>query len=286
MGFGPGRPFDAARSGEVPAHISAGAAWDKQFALIPDPVNYDDYRQLDPSDVVGLLRQRASQGRLPCERTTRRWPKGFDDRRYRLLTHLDSLDQLGLRMAIAPAIPWIERALGPEVVAHRSEDAHGAWTSQGVRAGAQHRRRLLAQVRAERPEVWLGITDVERHYPTTTPAALLRVLHSALTPTSAVERVAGVLESLHGLPGGVTGLPVGPEFSGPLATIGLLPVDRRLRAEGVSFVRLVDDIWVFAANQRTAIEALDVVNRQLLLLGQRETSPSGVWWRPMTSMKR
>ena len=98
MRFAPANLFASLRPADVAGHIVAASSWDKHHALIPDPINYADYRRLDPGAVAGLLLARARQDRFPCDRAARRWPKGFDDDRYRLVTHFDSLDQIGLRL--------------------------------------------------------------------------------------------------------------------------------------------------------------------------------------------
>jgi hypothetical protein len=52
------------------------------------------------------------------------------------------------------------------------------------------------------------------------------------------------------------GLPIGPQFSRPLAELILAEVDRILLNEGVKFVRYVDDYRIFCKSETEAYKTL------------------------------
>ncbi len=69
---------------------------------------------------------------------------------------------------------------------------------------------------------------------------------------------------------GVRGVPIGPEASGPLGNVYLVPVDRALREAGVKFSRYSDDyrLWLtgpdsWPAAQETVAAAVDELGLEL-----------------------
>ena len=68
---------------------------------------------------------------------------------------------------------------------------------------------------------------------------------------------------------GVRGLPVGPDASAILSNAVLLEVDHAFMREGLTFLRWVDDVAVFAPDQDVAMHAHDVFRRALATLGLR-----------------
>ncbi len=258
---------------DLRAQAAAARSWDRAWALIPDPVNYNDYEGTDPTALASVARARVVDERFPNDRLAIRWPKGFDPGDYRSVSHLDSLDQLIYRHGVSPATWHIEQSLPNTVVAHRTQPHGTTWRSRGLAWAGDRRRALLKAGRHEHPRWWLGMTDVRLHYPTIDLEVLTRSLRTTLAPPWTVADAINTVCLINRFVGHNRGLPIGPEASSPLGTFALQPVDRRLRGAGFWFVRFVDDIWILACSEAAATEAVDQVRDQLDSIGQQENQP-------------
>jgi hypothetical protein len=69
------------------------------------------------------------------------------------------------------------------------------------------------------------------------------------------------------LMGRATGLPQGPDPSGVLASVYLYPMDQAILSEGYGYVRYVDDIVIFAANEPLAKRGLRLLEEEARRLG-------------------
>ncbi len=194
----------------------------------------------------------------------------------RWLVCLDPADDAEYATAVARAVPAVERALSPPVLANRSvwtgaathvgDPPRGVTLEPWTRARARFRRLAVSLVRAPWVRA-LAVADVEDCYGSIRPATVASALAAAGCRGGDVEAVTDVLRGL--ALRGVPGLPVGPVASGVLANAVLSPVDRALRAAGLPHLRWVDDILVAAPSRGRAGAALRCVERALEGLGLR-----------------
>ena len=96
------RPTRAGCSYPDPREQAVARDGDKAWALIPDPPDFGDYQRLDPAGLASLARAWVVEGRFPCHRAAVRWPKGFNPDHFRIISHLDPLDQLLYRSEVSP----------------------------------------------------------------------------------------------------------------------------------------------------------------------------------------
>jgi hypothetical protein len=246
------------------AHIRASVQYERQH-VIPDPIGLRDIKESATADVMEAIARRADDGRLPLRRTAVRWPKNFDPAAYRAVTHLDRLDQLAFRMQVGRCAATVETRLASTVLAHRFTFAGGAWASKGVLAGWRIRKDTLLPRFETDPSLWLATMDVRLYYPSLDNDTIARALNSFGVDTGVVEEVVGFLSQIQGLPGKVTGVPIGPEASSVLGTIGLVSIDRIAR--GTDYVRLADDLWCVASTDAAAIAWTDMIRSQLGVIG-------------------
>lgn len=233
--------------------------------VIPDPIGLRDIKESATADVMEAIARRADDGRLPLRRTAVRWPKNFDPTAFRVVTHLDRLDQLAYRMQVGRCAATVEAKLAGTVLAHRFTFTGGAWASKGVLAGWRVRKdSLLPRFEAD-PSLWLATMDVRLYYPSLDNDAIVRALNSFGVGTGIVDDVVGFLSDLQVLPGKVTGVPIGPEASSVLGTIGLVSIDRI--ASGTDHLRLADDLWHVASTDAVAIAWTEMIRAQLGLIG-------------------
>ncbi len=113
--------------------------------------------------------------------------------------------------------------------------------------------------------VFLG--DVEDCYGSIGPSTVMSALRRLGIDAVDAGRVGAILADLERR--GVRGLPVGPDASAILGNAVLLRVDHAFAREGLTFLRWVDDVAVFAPNQDVAMHARDVFRRALAHLGLR-----------------
>lgn len=230
----------------ISANIRASHCYQREHVL-PDPIGLRDLLNADPAKVAAAIVRRAEEGRLPCRRSTLRWPKGFDRSAYRMMSSMDTLDQLAYRMIAEPCAELAEKRLAASVVAHRFETADGTWRSKGVRSGWMNRKQVLVELFERSPTLWLAVSDVKNYYPSLTPATISLNLQSMGADAWLVDLATGFLQEFEHLPGTVGGVPVGFEASSVFGTIGLMSIDR-VFAHTMHF-RLVDDLWSVADSE-------------------------------------
>ena len=132
--------------------------------------------------------------------------------------------------------------------------------------GARGRFRAAARSNLDgAASVFLG--DVEDCYGSIGRSTVMTALRRLDLDAADAGRVGGVLADLQRR--GVRGLPVGPDASAILGNAVLLEVDHAFAREGLTFLRWVDDVVVFAPNQDVAMHAQHVFHRALAHLGLR-----------------
>ena len=187
----------------------------------------------------------------------------------RWLTWLDPAGDAEYRMAVRPLAGRIERALGPEAFAIRTQPcADGPTLAPWAPARVAWRRTLRRVLRAAPPGTAFAVADVRDCYGSISPETIA----SLLGPDAA--HVVAFLRHLHER--GVRGLPIGPEPSAVLANAVLGKMDHAIRSTGARHVRWVDDVvlWGARPDVRRALCALEDVTRRMgLSLHQGKTRP-------------
>ena len=170
----------------------------------------------------------------------------------RWLTRLDPADDAEYREAVRPLAGRIERALGPEVFAIRTQPAAGGWrlaTWGPARAAWQNTLRRV--IREATRDATFAVADVHDCYGSISP----ETIGALLGPEAA--HAVDFLRRVHER--GVRGLPIGPDPSAALANAVLSEMDRAIRGAGVRHLRWVDDVvlWGSRADVDQALRALD-----------------------------
>ncbi|HET9671427.1 MAG TPA: RNA-directed DNA polymerase [Actinomycetota bacterium] len=177
----------------------------------------------------------------------------------RWLTELGHVDALAYRRAVAPLVPRIERALGPEVLANRALLDRAGWHLAPWRAA-----RAVWESSVARGARQLGagdaivVADVRDCYGSIAAGVVSRLLGPAADGAVALLRRFA--------DDGPDGLPVGPDASAILANVVLAGLDEALRAAGVRHVRWVDDVAVWGPRHRV-LDGLDALHRAAARVG-------------------
>jgi hypothetical protein len=119
--------------------------------------------------------------------------------------------------------------------------------------------RLAAGLAAHFPAA--AITDVHECYGSIRDDVLERRLRGLGASPREIRPLRRLLDRLHEQ--GIRGLPIGPEPSAALANAVLARIDRALEGARVRHVRWVDDVWMFAADERSAASAMRVLEDAL-----------------------
>ena len=181
-----------------------------------------------------------------------------------MMVHLGERDRRRFEEAVATVAPRVERALGPGVVANRSRPAGPTFELEPWRIARRRFRNSVAEAMVAARSVFVG--DVLDCYGSISTATVERALRRVGVPWAEIEHVTELLRSFHDR--GVRGLPIGPEPSAVLANAVLAPVDRALADTSANHVlRWVDDVIVFAPDQRVAERAAAAFERTLREIG-------------------
>jgi hypothetical protein len=183
----------------------------------------------------------------------------------RHLISLGPADAQHYAAAVRPVVPIVERASGPWALANRGRMTPEGLALEDWRAARDRFRAVTRSNLVGVASVFLG--DVEDCYGTIGPSTVMSALRRLGLDAVAAGRVGAILADLQRR--GVRGLPVGPDASAILGNAVLLLVDQVFAREGLTFLRWVDDVSVFAPNRAVAMHAHDVFRRTLAHLGLR-----------------
>jgi hypothetical protein len=183
----------------------------------------------------------------------------------RHLVHLDPLDACRYAAAVRPALRSVERASGPWTMANRAAITPAGLVLEDWLIARSRFREAARSNLAGAAFVFLG--DVEDCYGSIGPAVVVSALRRLGLDVAAAQRIGTVLTDMQRR--GVRGLPVGPDASAILGNAVMLLVDQVFAREGLSFLRWVDDVAVFAPDRATATRAHDVFRRTLSGIGLR-----------------
>jgi hypothetical protein len=183
----------------------------------------------------------------------------------RHLVHLGPADARRYAEAVRSVLPTVERASGPWAPANRGRVTSGGLALEDWRA-ARGRFRAAARSNLDgAASVFLG--DVEDCYGSIGSSTVVSALRRLGIDAVDAGRIGAILADLERR--GVRGLPVGPDASAILGNAVLLLVDQDFAREGLTFLRWVDDVAVFAPNQDVAMHARDVFRSALAHLELR-----------------
>ena len=170
----------------------------------------------------------------------------------RWLTRLDPADDAEYRMAVRAPAGRIERALGPEVFAVRTQPSPSGWRlAPWGSSRACWRAAVREAICGATPDTAFAVADVRDCYGSIAPETIF----SLLGPEAA--HATAFLHRLRDR--GVRGLPIGPDPSAVLANAVLSELDRAIRVTGARHVRWVDDhvVWGSRHDVRRALDAME-----------------------------
>lgn len=228
---------------DVQAATLAGRRWVSERD-IPDPVGWADMRFASDS-VTELLRARRRGDRSPSRVHPFPLPKGAGPSN-REWCMADPLDEIEYRLAVGRVSEQIERALGSEVLMYRLRANGPGWRARGPSYGGAIRRAGVEGVFAAGGHSGVGALDIRNYFPSLRASVLESILAQSGATTRALEPLLLLLDGWNST-WGVTGIPVGPEGSGPLGNVGLVPVDHAIRPYVSTFYRATDDYSIVCA---------------------------------------
>jgi hypothetical protein len=180
----------------------------------------------------------------------------------RLIAHLSSTDLRDYHASVAPLVRRIERALGSGSFANRARAREAGPPTVALEPWRIPRRRFhrAAASLAARSSA-SAIADVRECYESIHDEVLDRRLRGLGASPRDIRPLRRILDHLHEQ--GIRGLPIGPEPSAALADAVLGRVDRALEGARVRHLRWVDDVWMFAADERSAASAMRILEDAL-----------------------
>lgn len=238
----------------------------RQESDLPDPLRLQDFKRRRPI-LADLARRRITEDRYFGRPRVFGFPKRCGDRR--MMTQLDPVDELIYHALVGRLIGALEAALGPEVRANRSEDPPDQWVRRPWRREHSRYRDMLDAARHSGRFEGFGRIDTKAHYSTIQLDMLASTLRSVGCAELAVLDLLEALGRLHEVPGHPKGLPIGPDASGPLGTIALLPVDRAVAALAAWWVRWVDDYTIGLVTIDEFVGIRDAAQVQHAVIGQQ-----------------
>ena len=226
---------------EVKANVRAGAA-SAGSSDLPDVLAWRDFCAA-PELVHQRLLTRLREGRCPALASDFPYPKlGKDEQRR--MAFLDVYDTLYFRIITGRVATAIDRALSPDVMSYRLERDSPAWSCRDIKHAFRLRTQRGAELLADRSCTALMITDIRNYFPSITPELLTEVLEHIRAPAGAMGLLEDFLRELETV-GAPKGLPIGPEASGILGNVAMLPVDDAVAFSVIGHVRYTDDSWLF-----------------------------------------
>ena len=226
---------------EVQANLRAGAQHASTSDL-PDVLAWSDLCAA-PELVHQRLLVRLREERCPALAGNFPYPK-VGKSEQRRMAFLDVYDDLYYRIITGRVAAAIDSALSPDVMSYRLECDPPAWSCRDPKRAFQLRRQRGAELLADRKCTALMITDIRNYFPSITPELLTAVLEHIWAPAGAVGLLEDFLRELETV-GAPKGLPIGPEASGLLGNVAMLPVDDAVAPSVIGHVRYTDDSWLF-----------------------------------------
>lgn len=227
---------------ELWANALAGAGWARTRDL-PDPVGWQDIT-FNQDVTVGVIRGRLADGIAPAAVHCMPLPKPGGDG-LRQVTVCDPFDDVVFRSLVGRLAADIDLGLSDSVLSYRLIEFGPGWRTRNHRYGDEDRRAELG-ARLSSPDFGgLGLLDVRQYYPSITLGPLAAGLSDLGCSDADVAAVVAYLRYWQEV-WGVQGVPIGPEASGLLGNVFLVPADAQLHNLGVPFSRYTDDfrLWL------------------------------------------
>jgi hypothetical protein len=175
----------------------------------------------------------------------------------RPLARLALEDRLVYDACVLAMAPTIDAAIPSNVYSYRwSKNKKRLYSPKGRWVLMQRRGRLL---HAKNQDLLLLRTDVTSFYEYVNIEMLLSELRN-LGPAEWSVELLGIFLSEFSNSTHAWGLPQGPDTSGILANLYLLPIDNQLRHDGFTHLRYSDDMMVFGPNWPALRRALIRIN--------------------------
>ena len=226
---------------EVEANVRAGAA-SAGSSDLPDVLAWRDLCAA-PELVHERLLTRLREGRCPALVSEFPFPKlGKDEQRR--MAFLDVYDALCFRIITGRAATVIDAALSPDVMSYRLKSDPPAWSCHEIKQAFELRRQRGAELLADPECTALMVSDIRNYFPSITPELLTEVLEHIRAPAGAIGLLEAFLRELETV-GAPKGLPIGPETSGLLGDVAMLPVDDAVVFEVIGHIRYTDDSWLY-----------------------------------------
>lgn len=225
---------------DVKATVHAGAPWVTSRDL-PDPVGWADLGH-DPDLTAALINERRGRGITVSAAHAFPLPKGLGSANRRL-TSVDALDEVAYRVLTGRLAQHVDSALGGEVLSYRLERGGAGWKVGDFRYGVAARRNRLRDASKIAAFPGMGTLDVHDYYPSIQIDPLRLVLQKVGVNPELADPLLNMLHCWQ-TEWGVRGVPVGPESSGLLGNVMLIPVDEVVARACDLFTRYTDDYLV------------------------------------------
>jgi hypothetical protein len=173
---------------------------------------------------VAVIRGRTGGEYAPARAHSLPLPKGVGGE-LRGMTVPDPFDDVVFRALVGRAALAIDDALGGEVTSYRLTEAGPGWTVRDYRYAAGQRMSELTERVNGSDFRGLGTLDVRNYYPSIDVAALGDQLVGVGSDPEVAAAITDYLRTWQTL-WGVKGVPIGPEASGLLGNLFLVPVVR------------------------------------------------------------
>lgn len=225
---------------DVHATVVAGRSWviDRD---IPDPIAWADYG-FDPELTATLINERRERGTTVSAAHHFPHPKGYALSANRWLTSVDPLDEIAYRIAVGRIAETLDDSLGSQVLSYRLRSSGPGWTVGNWRYGMKVRRSRIAATMGD-SFLGVGVLDVSNYYPSIALEVLRGVVSELAVPDSESNDLFMMLHAWQD-DWNVRGVPVGPEASGLIGNVMLMPVDDVVSRRSSLFTRYTDDYLV------------------------------------------
>ncbi|MFI2415801.1 RNA-directed DNA polymerase [Streptomyces sp. NPDC018947] len=236
---------------------------DEPFAELPDVIGYQDIvHQWDRGYRATLERLIRSGDTGPRGAQIHDFPK--NETAVRPLAHFDPRDRIIYEAMVYRIAPRIDRQLHPYVYGYKWWHRMARpvpWSACWGRMKESTRKTLRLN-----PALRIAHTDVSAFYEHIDIGSLVESLYDLDGDESPGEDLAAFLNRFQSITD-ARGLPQGPNASGILANLVLMPIDAFLARASLPFARYSDDIRIFHRDRTALRDVLIEITRLLRGMG-------------------
>lgn len=196
----------------------------------------------------------------------------------RQFVHGDALDELALRYIASDVVTHADSLVPDRVLTYRLERQGSGWRCRHAGNDVRRRRESVCAFAMSSDFGGLGVGDVRSYYGSIPRVQLGELIIDAGASPAEAGRLLGWIDACMER-ASVSGIPIGPEASGLLANLYLLPLDHELARMGLNYFRVMDDFWVLAASELQWSEALKVGDFVLQALGLTRADEKTIFMR-------